>query len=370
MSDEVETQEQEPSLRDAIVAATEQSETPEALESAESPVAAVAEAGEVPEVKSETKGAQEEQKQGLERDGKGKFQKKSPASQETAPTEEATQLAKSRAPSSWRPALREKWTALPAEVQAEVLKREREIGQGFNEIGEIKKFRDSFLQTINPYQNIFQAEGGQPMQTITNLLQTAGVLYNGAPMQKAQTVAQMIKSFGIDVRMLDELLSGQPPTQGQGQGTGGGMNGGPDISRLVQNAVQSALAPVLRGQQEAAQREEEDAVSAIDQFAQDPKNEFFEDVKDEMADLLEMAAKRGQKMDLSTAYNRAILAHSDIADIVSQRKLQERTSAASSAAAAARRKAVSITGAPANESANPGNSIRDALNNAIETLGA
>jgi len=367
MDPELET-DSPPSLRDSILAATEQSEAPPESEAKEQEPADKAPPSETPpaeESKSETKGAKDEEKQGLQRDGKGKFQKGT--KEEPPPQDEAAQLPKSRAPSSWRPALREKWAALPAEVQQEVLKREREIGQGFNEVGEVKKFRDSFLQTINPYQNIFQAEGNQPLKTINDLLQTASVLYNGGAMQKAQTVAQMIKSFGIDLQILDGILSGQPQQAGN---AAPGMNSNTDIARLVQNAVQSALAPVLQGQQEAARLEEQNAVSAIDTFALDPKNEFFEDVKNEMADLLEMAAKRGQKMDLSTAYNRAILTHSDIADIVAQRKLQEKAAVASSAAAAARKRAVSITGAPARESAASGNSIRDALNTAIDTLGA
>ncbi|MCJ7432755.1 MAG: hypothetical protein MUO77_04640 [Anaerolineales bacterium] len=294
---DTEIDQEAPSLRDSIVAATDQAEStadlePKVLVPADK-TAAELEITEEP--KSETKGAKDEEKQGLQRDGKGKFQKGT--KEELPPQDEATQLPKSRAPSSWRPALREKWAALPAEVQQEVLKREREIGQGFNEVGEVKKFRDSFLQTINPYQNIFQAEGNQPLKTINDLLQTASVLYNGGAMQKAQTVAQMIRSFGIDLQILDGILSGQPQQAGATGGTSPGMNNGSDISRLVQMAVQSALQPMLQGQQEAAKREEQDALSVIDTFATDAKNEFFDDVKDDMADLLELAAKRGQKMD-------------------------------------------------------------------------
>jgi len=353
----------EPSLRDSLIAATEAVETPPADETPPSP------ADETPpaEPRSETKGAAQEEKQGLQRDGKGKFQKKE--GEQPPPVEDATQLPKGRAPSSWRPALREKWTALPTEVQQEVLKREKEISQGFNEIGEVKKFRDTFMQTINPYSHIFQAEGGQPLKTINDLLQTANTLYSGAPMQKAQTVASMIKNFGIDIQMLDNLLSGQAPAQGGQQGGQSAM-GGPDVSRLVQQAVQQALAPMLQGQQAQAQQQEQDAQSAIEEFAQDPANEFFDDVKDAMADIFEGAAKRGQKMDLSTAYQRAILTHSDIADIVAQRRFTEKSSAATAVAQAARRKAVSITGAPARVSAAPTDTIRGALENAIETLGA
>ena len=382
------------SLRDTLEASIASQETDDGTQETAAPAdGAVARSTPAPDKQpqpaddaaSETEGAKVEAKAGLKRDAKGRILPKEgvlPAAEEKPAVkgkevkpeeEEQPQLAKSKAPSSWRPAMREKWAGLPADVQSEIIKREREIGQGFNEIGEIKKFRDSFLGTINPYAHVFASEGNQPLKTINDLLRTASVFYSGAPMQKAQTMAAMIQNFGIDIQLLDNILSGASgqATGQQGQQGGRAVQGGPDLSQLVQQAVQNALAPVLQGQQQAAAREEQQASQSIEDFANDPKNEFFEDVKDTMADILEAAAKRGTQMDLSTAYNRAILAHNDIADVVADRRLKEKTAVAHQAAQSARRKAVSISGAPALEtSSSSGNSIRDSINSAIEQLGA
>jgi hypothetical protein len=199
---------------------------------------------------------------------------------------------------------------------------------------------------------------------------TAAALYNGSPQQKVATVAAMINNFGIDLQMLDSYLaSGQLPAGAAGGGVPPAAAGGQDISRMVEMAVSQALAPVLRGQQAQTQQMQEQLNNEIDAFANNPENEFFEDVRETMADVLELAAKRGEKVDLPTAYQRAILMHNEIADVVAERNLRKKAEAASAAAAAAKKKAVSITGAPAKEPAARGNSVRDALVSAIDSLG-
>lgn len=324
-----EASEAPPSLRDTITSAMDEVETQETAPPA-----------------SETEGAAQEAKQGLERGEDGKFKpaakEATPATEQPATETPATEQPKVvRAPGSWRPALREKFGKLDPDVQQEIMKREREIATGFNEVSEVKKFRDNFLQTMNQYQNVINAEGGRPLETVHNLMKTANVLYAGTPIQKAQTVAAIIRNFGIDIEALDQELSGQGGQGGQGR------TAQPDLSQLIQQQVQTALAPLLQQQQVRGHQQEQEAMTELQNFLDDPKNEFAYDVKDTMADLMELAAKRGEKLDLHTAYSRAILAHNDIAEVVARRKVSQQAESVAETAKAAKRKAVSITGAPA-----------------------
>ena len=300
----------------------------------------------VKESASETEGQAQENKQGLERDERGKFKKgevKTPAKpdqqangipQETAP--------KLKAPGSWKAGVRDKFNALDPDVQNEIMRREREISTGFNEINDIKKFRDSFQNSMGQFSHVINAEGGRPLETIHNLMTTANVLYTGTPMQKAQTVGAIIKNFGISVEMLDDLLSGNA----QGQAYQQPQSQQPDLSHLVQSQVNQALAPWLQQQAQQQAQLDKEVVSELDAFMADPANEFVNDVADTMADLLDASAKRGQKMDLQTAYSRAILAHNDIAELVEQRKQQSQQQMSAAKVAAAKRKAISIKGSP------------------------
>jgi hypothetical protein len=280
------------------------------------------------------------------------------------------QLAKSKAPGSWKPAAREVFNSLPVVAQQEILRREREIAHGFNEVAQVKRFRDEFGGIVNQYQAVINAEGGNAMKMTRDLYTTAAALYHGSPMTKVQTVAGFIKNFGIDIAMLDQVLSGQAPAQPQGQQAQGGQ-GSMQVEEYINQRIQQALQPIF-GQQD--QQLHQEASQSIDQFRNDPKNEFFEDVKETMADLLEVATKQGKKLSLQDAYQRATMLHSDIAEVITERSLRERAASNSSVAAAARRKAVSLKQTPSTELAtgdadpNKPTSLREDILAAAESL--
>jgi len=275
-----------------------------------------------------------------------------------------TKLPRSRAPGSWKPLAREKWASLDASVQQEILRRERDIANGFNEVANARKFTQEFQTLANGHAHIIAAEGGDVMKVTRDLFQTAAALYSGSPQQKVATVAAMIKNFGIDLQMLDGFLAGQPNAMGNQQ------DQPQNLDAMVNARVQAALQPFL---QQSNAGLEQSVTSELETFATDPKNEFFEDVKMDMADVLEMAAKRNQKMTLQDAYSRAIMLNSEIADLVTERKLREKTDQRNDAAVKARRKAVSVRSTPSRELASgdadgaaKASTMRDDIQAAIE----
>ena len=349
----VETPEAPMSLRDTLDAAITESETPPEIKEEKAPIA------------EDKKAVVEETVPPKEDKAAPKVEaKKDPTDTIGDKLPEAPPIPPKKAPSSWSPAQREKWGKLDADLQTQILKREREISTGFNEIHEVKKFRDNFLNTINPHQAVFAAEGNDPLRTVSNLLQTASTLYHGSAVGKAQTVAAVIKNFGVDLRMLDEILAGQTPSD---QGGGAQAFQPQQIQQLIQQGIQQALGPVFQHQQQREQQAEETIVNELTAFAEDSTNEFYEDVKMTMADILDLAANRNEKMSLQVAYNRAILMHSDIADLVQERKLREAAAKSTSAAQTARRVSRSISGSPTPSvpGANAA-SLRSAIEDAME----
>jgi hypothetical protein len=134
---------------------------------------------------------------------------------------------------------------------------------------------------------------------VQDLLNTATFLRTGPPVQKAILVAKLVKDFGISIEDLDRALVGEKIPE--------------DPNAKIMEILDQRLAPVnqllqtvnqTRAQQEQAVSLEMDQEIAA--FATDPKNEFFIDVKDEMADLVELAAKRGRPITLQQAYDRAV----------------------------------------------------------------
>jgi hypothetical protein len=357
----------EVSLRDTLTEAFDSAETPETptTEAKETPPVeevkdVTPEATQETPAKTETKPETPKTTTGRKQGRDGKFLPKEEPKEEA---KDDPKLPKSRAPGTWTAGAREKWNGLPPEIQREVLRRERDIANGFSEIGRIRQFGQMMQETWAPFQGIIAAEGGNAVKVTRDLFSTAAALYSGTPQQKVDTVAQMIKVFGVDIRMLDNTLSGVVGSHQQPQPV--------DIQQHVNTAVQKALAPVYQERQQTQKQMEAEAYGEIDAFANDAKNEFFPDVRETMADLLEVASKQGKTMDLQTAYNRAILMHGDIADVIQERSLKEKAARASQTAAAARKKAVSVTGAPAKESVTSQEtaSLRDDILGAIDSLG-
>lgn len=232
-------------------------------------------------------------------------------------------------PRGLSPAAREAWKDTPPEVQKEIAKREQDFSKGIQQYAQNAKRAQQMDQTLAPYNQLFAMNGG-PANTLPGLLQTASQLQMGTPSQKAQTVANLIKQFDIDIGTLDSVLVGQaPPEQAPQQN--------------IQEEIQRALAPMFQQQQ---QEQASTIQSELATFANDRTNEFYSDVRGDMADIMDVAARQGQQVSLKQAYDKACLMRDDIRQIVDARKSTDEVSQRRAAAS-------SISGGPRGNEAQP-----------------
>lgn len=253
-----------------------------------------------------------------------------------------------KVPISWKAGAKERWKDLPRDAREEIIRREREISVGLQQAAEKSKFADNFARVVEPYRAAMAAEGVQdPVVAVQNLLQTANVLRMGTPIQKATTMAKLIEYYGIDLQALDSILSGNAQ-----QAT--------SESARLEELLNQRLAPIQQmlqtQQQSATQYIQQEAASAIANFVNSGKAEFFEEVREDMADLLDMASKRGRKMSIEDAYERACLAHPEISQIVQRRKMTPSIDVTRAKVAAS-----SVSGAPTPTVTAQGDDIRSAL---------
>lgn len=280
-----------------------------------------------------------------------------PAEGEPAPEPVVAQEAEVEPPRSWNAEGREMWKDLPKEVKDYINLREQQVAQGLEKHRANADRAKAMDQTLAPYQQMF-AMGGGAKDTIEGLLQTGAALSMGNPMQRAQTVANIIQRFGVDIPTLDSLLTGEPVPEGVQQ------------TDAIQQAVAQAVAPYQQmqqqwqqAQQQAVQASEQRATSELNQFATDPKNEFFNDVRIDMADIMDAMAARGQDISLQDAYDRACHMNPSIRSIIQKRQQ-------ASAIAPKREAAVSVRGTPAGPGGTqPPNTMRDAITAAWEAAG-
>lgn len=236
-----------------------------------------------------------------------------------------TQTEALKPPQSWKPAAREAFLKAPREVQEEALRREKEISTSLQEMAPLRREAErarAWDQTIGPFMHHIHSEGGSPHQVVQSMLQTAAALRGP---NRAQVVAKLVQTYGVDIQQLDAALAGGPMPQGQQAPSSEGFRD-PRFDAFM-------------GQLERAHAQKQEALASraradIDAFREGAK--YFSDVEADMAMLMSEAGRRGQKLTLQQAYDRACWASDDIRPIL-QREAAEAADAAKANTASTQR---------------------------------
>lgn len=184
-----------------------------------------------------------------------------------------------------------------------------------------------------------QSMNAQPMQAFQHLLQADYALATSPKVQRAQLMADLINNYDIDIETLGQVLAGSAPREAPQT---------PDINALVQQQVQQALAPIYQQQQQQAQAEQQKITQTVESMAYDNVNyPYFDDVREDMADIIEVAARRGIDIDLATAYKRAVSLNPVTSSQLQQQSIQQQAQQKNQQAQKALNASSSVTGTPA-----------------------
>jgi hypothetical protein len=271
-----------------------------------------------------------------------------PASPEQPPVTATPQELK--APAQWKPQVREKWNTLPREVQEEVLRREGDSMRLIGSVGPKIRLADEVNSHIADFLPRLQEAGVPPSAFIGDIFTSVKSLASGSPQERAEVVANIVQSYGVDLRTLDAILTQR-------------IQAGPNdaAARQAMAKAQVIINQQKQGIQHQTELETEKTLAA---FAADPKHEFLDDVRELMADLIEA----GRAQNLEDAYAAAIWAHADTRKILLQREAQTRAAAKGQRAVAARRASAAVHGAPSTTGnpVNPNLSLRDTIAAALD----
>jgi len=290
-----------------------------------------------------------------------------PKNEEIVEKEEKDPIAK--APQAWKPEAREHWDAIPEQARREIVRHEQQVKEAIRDTVQARQFAQAVQQTLQPYQHFIKAENSNPIQAIDNLMGTAAALRTGNAEQVADLVTQITTQFGTGrfgkefIQKLDEKLSGKAPKPEN-----------PEITALKQQYEQE-LAPLKQMQQQMQQQQtyyqqqEQQATQAeLQQFAS--QAEFLDDVRMDMADLMDMAANKGKEISFQEAYDRACWANPEIRSVLTKRQQSEQAQQVNQQAQKAKRAAVSVSGSaplPGTQSSNA-QSLRDDIEFAFGNL--
>ena len=278
--------------------------------------------------------------------------------QEEEPPEQGQeqQPAIDAAPKSWKAGLRDKWGTLDPEVKAEVTRREREIQRAINEHAPQKQFTQQFQQVVQPHAQRYQGMGLTPLQLFKNFMEADTLLATGAMHDRATFMAKMISDYGIDIGALNDALNGADPAARP--------------MSVVENLLNEKLAPIQSFMQQAenqrqqtAQREYHTQAAVINRMADDVANyPHFDIVAQDMADIMELNARRGVYLSPDDAYKRAVGINPQAHQAEQSRAGQQRAQVAHDAATRSLGASLSVSGSPAGlkRGVNPEN-LRDTI---------
>lgn len=250
------------------------------------------------------------------------------------------------APSSWTKTASGKWSDLPAEVRAEIHKRESDYHKGIEQYKQSAIEAQGITDVLRQNQDLIQASGVAPEQAIAHLMQAHRVLTYGTQEQKRNALAVIARDSGIDLTDLQPA----PPLD-------------PQVRQLMEQNRQ-----LQQFQQQTLQYQNNAVQSEIEAFANDPANVHFDTVREDMGNLLQS----GMAQTLAEAYEKAVWARPDLRQSLIE---DERTKAEKRAAEQAQRQraksaAVGVRGSSPNSTgAMSGNaSLEDTVAMAIDGL--
>lgn len=241
-----------------------------------------------------------------------------------------------RAPSSWKPAAKAAWAALPEPVRAEIYRREGDFHTGLKGIKENADFGQVIKQTVEPYRMLIEAEGGTPERAIADTMRTAALFRVGTPQQKLEALFSIDKQFnaGLQAHFQQAVAAevakqtGQPAAQAQPQ----------QPAAFRDERVDQLLANMQKEERARAQREEATSNAATERFltAKDDKGQplypFVSNVLDDMSERVANIRRSnpavGHEEALKQAYEAAVWANAETrAVLLSQQQATAQQSA-------------------------------------------
>lgn len=317
-------------MREAIVAAFEkhEAELPEAAAPVEAPVpeAAVPEA--VPE---KVESAATEAPTPPVKDGGEKSPPAAVAPVTQKPNDNTAPVTVQptvKPPRSWSAEAKAAFAALPEPVKQDVLRREKEISQGLELAAPARKHYESFQEVVKPFQPLFDAYGvSDPLAAIKPLLVTRATLEIGNPEQKAQLLANLVHEFGVDVQLLDSHLVKRGPVQPfRPARPAPAPQRDPEVQMLLDHFKEARVAKA------------EAEIASVESLP------HFEDLREDIADVVEAFATNGKNISLKDAYTRALAMNPSLEPAPAA--VPQITKSQAAAILASRNAASSISGTP------------------------
>lgn len=251
-----------------------------------------------------------------------------------------------RPPNSWKKDYHDVWKAADPKLREYAYQREEQMRAGIEPLIPKAKFADEVNKVLEPYMGTLRGLGVTPPQAIEALIRTDHTLRNSSPEERRQLFLRLASQYGVNLTPVE----GEQPPQ---------MQLPPEVFSL-KNELTNLRGEVLSWKEQQERAANEKLQGEITRFGQ--KHEFFEDVREDMAMLLQS----GRADTMEDAYDKAIRLNPELFDQIQTRKQAEEAAKTSAALDAAAKKAK--TAAVSVKSSTPGSPTTAKATNRREML--
>jgi hypothetical protein len=239
-------------------------------------------------------------------------------------TEKDAPVADDVAPKGLSVGMRENWKNLDSQTKDEFRRYEQRIGGMAQKYAQDARRAHQMDKVMKPYAQLMQMNGG-PQNILPGLLQTGAALQTGNEIERARTVAGLISQFGVNPAQVADFLDNKTPEQ----------SGKSKIDELFNERlapIQQQLAQFQQREQQFQQQGQQKVAEDIASFS--ANHEFFDELREPIADILDIAARNGRQMSLEEAWEQARWQNPEIRKVMlarqSQGQVQQRKRASSS----------------------------------------
>lgn len=202
-------------------------------------------------------------------------------------------------PETWKPELGAKWAAVDPDIRAEIAKRENDMFKGLEQYKGAAHFAKEVSTALAPMQQLLQQHNVPASVFIGELVKTHTALADAraTPEQKLAFATKFLGNYGIDI---------SKAAAAPGDDTGAYVD--PEVKSLREQltALQSRLD---RDDSTKATQVRTSIANEVQAFAEDPANQYFDDVADDIAMIIRGS---GGNIDVKTAYDRACWANPEV----------------------------------------------------------
>lgn len=264
-----------------------------------------------------------------------------------------------RPPPGWSIAAKQAFNDLPAAVKEAIANREEEVNNGFAKLQKYKgleQFEPVVEQSgrtlAEAFDNFYAAERFLEQNSVEGIKWLMGV-YGVTPEQLgAATSVQRQHGVQPDPQNYREQQPALDPRYDQ-----------------LAPQVEALLETVSAQRAEATRAMAQKALNVVQEFESNPENVYFQNVRKEMADIINAAVQSGKEVSIKEAYDRACWQNPEIrTELINKQvaadnqKREEEAKARASKAAAAAKSIAGVSEAVKTSQASPANEdLRESL---------